>query len=89
MNDNQKNENFRQFLDRLRTEKELIDMGQRGKKWMQKDFSWEREIKEYINCVRSDKKIYNGNIYDAIAVMQMIDTIYKSDSKWRKKFFNK
>lgn len=55
----------------------------------QKDFSWEREIKEYINCVRNNKKIYNGNIYDAIAVMQMIDTIYKSDSKWRKKFFNK
>ena len=28
MNDNQKNENFRQFLDRLRTEKELIDIKQ-------------------------------------------------------------
>ena len=25
-------------------------------------------------------QIYNGNIYDAIAVMQMIDTIYKSDN---------
>ena len=32
-------------------EKELIDMGQRGKKWMQKDFSWEltcqKTIKSY------------------------------------------
>jgi len=55
----------------------------------QKDFSWEREIKEYISCVRNNKKIYNGNIYDAIAVMKMIDTIYKSDNKWRRKFFNK
>ena len=54
----------------------------------QKDLSWEREIKEYIDCVRNNKKINNGNIYDAIEVMKMIDTIYKSDSKWRKKFFN-
>ena len=54
----------------------------------QKDLSWEREIKEYIDCVRNNKKINNGNIYDAIEVMKMIDAIYKSDSKWRKKFFN-
>ena len=46
------------------------------------------QIKEYIDCVRNNKKINNGNIYDAIEVMKMIDTIYKSDSKWRKKFFN-
>ena len=44
----------------------------------QKDLSWEREIKEYIDCVRNNKKINNGNIYDAIEVMKMIDTIYKS-----------
>ena len=54
----------------------------------QKDLSWEREVKEYINCVRYNKKIYNGTIHDAIAVMKMIDIIYKSDSEWRKKFFS-
>jgi len=52
-----------------------------------KDLSWEREVKEYINSVKNNKKISNGNVYDAIAVMKMIDTIYKSDKEWRKKFF--
>jgi hypothetical protein len=52
-----------------------------------KDFSWQREVKEYINCVRFNKKIYNGTIYDSINVMKMIDFIYKSDMAWRKKFY--
>ena len=54
-----------------------------------KDLSWKKEIEEFIGCVKKDKKIYNGNINDAISVMQMIDTIYKSDSEWKKKFFSK
>ena len=54
-----------------------------------KDLSWEKEIKEYINCIKANKKIYNGTIYDAIEVMKMIDTIYKSDVVWKKKFFKK
>ena len=53
-----------------------------------KDLSWKREVIEYINCIKSNTKIYNGTIYDAIKVMQMIDSIYKSDIVWRKKFFN-
>ena len=53
-----------------------------------KDLSWEKEIKEYISCVKLNKKIYNGTIYDAIEVMKMIDIIYKSDVVWKKKFFN-
>ena len=53
------------------------------------DLSWEREVKEYISSIKNNKRILNGNIYDAIEVMRMIDTIYKSDSTWRKKFFKK
>ena len=53
-----------------------------------KDLSWEKEIKEYISCVKLNKKIYNETIYDAIEVMKMIDIIYKSDVVWKKKFFN-
>lgn len=53
-----------------------------------KDLSWEREIKEYIDCIKSNKKIQNGNIYDAINVMKMIDIIYKSDKTWKKKYLN-
>tara|TARA_B100000029_G_scaffold296551_1_gene289827 strand:+ start:105 stop:1115 length:1011 start_codon:yes stop_codon:yes gene_type:complete len=52
------------------------------------DFSWEREIKEYIRCVKMNKKIYKGNIYEAIEVMKIIDTIYKSDSMWKKNLTN-
>jgi len=51
-----------------------------------RDLSWKREIIEYINCIRTNTKIYNGTIYDAVKVMQMIDFIYKSDVVWRKKF---
>ena len=51
------------------------------------DLSWEREIKEYINCYKFNKKIRNGTIQDSINVMKMIDNIYKSDAVWRKKFF--
>ena len=29
---------------------------------------------------------YNGTIYDAIEVMKMVESIYKSDNKWMKKF---
>ena len=54
-----------------------------------KDLSWEREVEEYINSIKNNKKIYNGDIYDAIEVMRMIDVIYKSDSTWKKKFFKK
>ena len=53
-----------------------------------KDFSWEREVTEYIDCVKYNKKIYNGTIYDAIEVMKMIDLVYKSDKEWKRKFFN-
>ena len=51
-----------------------------------RDLSWKREIIEYINCIKTNTKIYNGTIYDAVKVMQMIDSIYKSDMAWSKKF---
>ena len=53
-----------------------------------KDLSWRKEIQEYVNCIKLNKKIYNGTIYDAIQVMKMIEVIYKSDFTWRKKFFH-
>ena len=52
-----------------------------------KDLSWKREVQEYINCIKLNRKIYNGTIHDAMQVMKMIDIIYKSDFVWRKKFF--
>jgi predicted dehydrogenase len=53
-----------------------------------KDLSWRREITEYIHSVKFNKKINNGTIHDSMEIMQMIDTIYKSDIIWKKNFFN-
>ena len=65
----------------------------RGKKSeikkFKKDFSWAREIKEYIDCFKFSKPVKQGTIYDSLAVMKLIDAIYKSDKSWKKKFFNK
>ena len=52
-----------------------------------KDLSWKREVTEYINSIKFNKKILNGTIYDAIEVMKMVDLIYKSDKVWKKKFY--
>ena len=51
-----------------------------------KDLSWEKEVKEYIDCVKSNKKISNGTIYESLKIMRMIDDIYKADIIWRKFF---
>ena len=53
-----------------------------------KDLSWKRETTEYINSIKFNKKIFNGTIYDSIEVMRMIDSIYRSDIVWKKKFFS-
>jgi len=50
-----------------------------------KDLSWEREITEFIKCIKQKKQIKSGTIHDAIAVMKIIDNIYKSDKVWNKK----
>ena len=53
-----------------------------------KDLSWKREVNDYINCVKFNKRISNGTIYDSVKVMQMTERVYKYDTVWRKKFFN-
>ena len=56
------------------------------KRSFNKDLSWKREISEYIDCIKFNKKVYNGTIFESIKVMKMIDTIYKSDNEWKKKY---
>ena len=58
-------------------------------KKFKKDLSWKREIKEFIDCLRFNKKIKHGTIHDSLTVMNLIDTIYKSDFSWKKKFYKK
>ena len=48
-----------------------------------KDLSWQREIKEFIEALKKNKKIKTGNIEDAKKVMNLVDKIYKSDKSWK------
>lgn len=42
------------------------------------DDSWDYEMKEFYNAIRQNKPIKNGTIDDAVKVMQLIESIYKS-----------
>ena len=54
------------------------------------DIKSEEMVTAEINYtkIKFNKRISNGTIYDSVKVMQMIDRVYKSDTVWRKKFFN-
>ena len=52
------------------------------------DYSWQREIDEFAEIILKNKIIENGNSADALNVMNIIERIYKSDTKWRKKYIN-
>jgi len=51
------------------------------------DISWSLEIDEFLNSVKSNKKILHGNIDEAILTMRLIEKIYTSDPKWKKLFY--
>ena len=44
-----------------------------------KDTSWSDEIDEFAEVIMKNKKVMYGNIHDSLAVMLMIDKIYKND----------
>tara|TARA_Y100000590_G_scaffold463126_1_gene629075 strand:- start:23 stop:1060 length:1038 start_codon:yes stop_codon:yes gene_type:complete len=56
------------------------------KKKYKKDFSWDREVKYFIDSVIKNKKIINGSAFDALKTMELLYNIYFSDVEWRKKF---
>ena len=51
------------------------------------DVSWGLEIDEFLNSVKSNKKILHGSIDDAILTMRLIEKIYTSDPNWKKLFY--
>ncbi len=51
-----------------------------------KDPSWDDEIKEFYECIKLNKKVYNGTPIDALNTMKLLYKIYYSDIKWRKKY---
>jgi len=50
------------------------------------DNSWKKEINEFYDIIKKNKKIVNGNSQDALNVMKLIYKIYKSDKVWKNKF---
>lgn len=48
----------------------------------QKDLSWKKEIDEFADCIKNNKKITNGNLEDSMMVMKLIEKIYAKDDEW-------
>ncbi len=53
-----------------------------------KDISWAKEIKEFINAIVQDKDIIHGTYEEALLTMKLIEQIYKADKLWAKKYYN-
>ncbi len=50
------------------------------------DHSWQREVDEFAHIIINNRKVTNGSSLDAYKVMEMVQRIYYSDEKWRKKY---
>ena len=50
-----------------------------------KDNSWKEEIAEFTDIILNNKKVVNGNSYQALEVMKMVQKIYNNDKEWKKK----
>ena len=50
--------------------------------YFDQDFSWEREIEEFVYCVSNDKPVQVGSSQDALKVMTLVYRIYQSDTNW-------
>ena len=46
------------------------------------DPSWDLELAEFINCIRSGQPVQNGNTADAYEVMRLVFGIYDADDKF-------
>ena len=49
--------------------------------YFEQDPSWLDELEEFINCIKDEKKVKNGSLYDALEIMKLIDSIYKIKRK--------
>ena len=52
------------------------------------DVSWDNEIKYFSNCLANNFEIERGSIGDALETMTLVETIYKADPEWKKKYYN-
>ena len=52
------------------------------------DVSWDNEIKYFANCLKNNLIIERGSIEDAIETMNLVESIYKADPQWKKKYYS-
>lgn len=53
--------------------------------YFNQDKSWEREIDDFVKCIRNNEKVTVGSSRDALEAMELIYKIYEADSKWYNK----
>ena len=59
----------------------------KGKKvyYFSKDNSWQNEIDKFAEVIVNNKKVLDGNSFEALQAMKTISNIYSSDKTWIKK----
>ena len=53
--------------------------------YFNQDNSWQREVEDFVDCIKNDKKVTIGSSYDALKTMELVYKIYRADPKWFKK----
>lgn len=46
--------------------------------YFDRDDSWKLEVDEFISAIKADKPVQNGTTEDALAIMKLIEAVYKS-----------
>lgn len=66
-------------------ENETFAMGKprEEKIYFDTDESWRLELDEFVECILEKKAVYNGNSYDALKVMQLVEAIYEESGYYK------
>lgn len=66
-------------------ENETFAMGKprEEKIYFDTDESWKLELDEFVECILEKKEVYNGNSYDALKVMQLVEAIYEESGYYK------
>lgn len=66
-------------------ENETFAMGKprEEKIYFDTDESWKLELDEFVECILEKKAVYNGNSYDALKVMQLVEAIYEESGYYK------
>ena len=52
--------------------------------YFNRDRSWELEVEDFVECIKSDRKVTVGSSEDMLKAMELVYRIYDADRKWCK-----